>query len=91
MHKQALKRIGLTIEDYERIFAKQKGLCVICEQPETGSKNKKLSADHCHISGVFRGLLCNRCNRAIGLFGDNPDLLDAAASYLRFHSFKKAG
>jgi hypothetical protein len=39
--------------------------------------------DHNHSSGKVRGLLCNRCNRAIGMFEDSPELLLSAISYLQ--------
>jgi hypothetical protein len=38
--------------------------------------------DHCHNTGVFRGILCNKCNRGIGLLEDDPARCRAAASYL---------
>src|ERR1043166_3270839 len=88
MHKQALAKLGLTLADYNRMYDEQDGCCAICKEPESGNKNQKLSADHCHESGVFRGLLCNRCNRAMGLFRDDPEILEAAANYLRSHALK---
>src|SRR5882724_12058950 len=81
--KQRLqKNFGLSIEQYDEMFLKQGGLCHICHLPET-SKNsrkeiKKLAVDHNHITGKIRGLLCAKCNQAIGLLGDSPDRLRAA-------------
>lgn len=80
-----LKKHGLTLEDYERMHAEQNGLCIICGRPETTKKNGKvqlLTVEHCHRTSKVRGLTCNRCNRGMGMFGDDPALLRAAASYL---------
>lgn len=54
------------------------GLCDIC-----GRVEKPLHVDHCHATGAFRGLLCHKCNSALGLMRDDPVLLETAARYLR--------
>ena len=57
----------------------------ICGRVETGTfrgKRRQLAADHCHESGVPRALLCMDCNRALGMFRDDPTLLRAAAAEL---------
>lgn len=71
---------GITEEDYENLFEKQNGQCAIC------GKNIKLVVDHNHETGKIRALLCGNCNRGIGIFQDNPNLLYKAASYLKKHS-----
>ena len=79
-------KYGITFEDYGTILKKQKGLCAICFHPEKLAKYGNilfLCVDHCHKTGKIRGLLCNACNRALGLLDDSPDRLDMAASYLR--------
>ena len=43
--------------------------------------------DHDHTTGLFRGWLCANCNKALGLVGENPAILDALAKYLRCTSF----
>lgn len=81
-----LRGYGLTTDDYEAMVSAQGGVCAICEMPETSiaptGKARSLSVDHDHETGAVRGLLCGRCNRAIGLFADDPDRLRAAAGYL---------
>lgn len=74
-----LRTFGLTIEDYEAILDAQDGACAICLQPP-GKMN--LSVDHCHKTGMVRGLLCQLCNLALGQFGDNLQKLRSACYYL---------
>jgi hypothetical protein len=69
----------------------QNWLCVICGEPETSVSVKsgeirELAIDHCHTHGHARGLLCNNCNRAIGLLKDDPAILRKAADYLDSHT-----
>ncbi len=82
-----LKLYGLDQEQYQRLLHEQQGRCAICRQPEryvdsrTGEP-RRLAVDHSHASGQVRGLLCGACNRGVGQFQDNPDLLRRAADYL---------
>lgn len=50
--------------------------CVICGSEE------KLVVDHDHKTGAIRGMLCNHCNRGLGHFRDDPELLEFARIYL---------
>jgi hypothetical protein len=45
-------------------------------------ESEKLCLDHKHGTDFVRGKLCHNCNRALGLFQDNPELLRKAANYL---------
>lgn len=70
------------------LFWLQGGVCAICKQPETVVHSKSgraqpLSVDHDHETGVVRGLLCHRCNVAVGLLQNSPEFADAVADYLR--------
>ena len=80
-----LKRLGIkpTPELIEKIES-HSGKCDICGAPGDG-RWSELSIDHCHGSGMYRGMLCSRCNRALGLFKYDPNLLNAAIEYLDQH------
>lgn len=70
---------NLTEEDRQKIEEFQLRVCAISGVPPRG---QRLAVDHCHKSGLIRGLLHWRMNRAIAMFNDDPKLLRAAADYL---------
>jgi hypothetical protein len=74
-------KFGVTLEEYERLLVLQDGVCAICKRP--CSSGRRLAVDHCHKTGMIRGLLCKACNTAIGFLDDSTHLLDRAMSYLR--------
>ena len=78
--------VPMSEEEYESRLALQGGVCAICGREETSSsKNggiKRLAKDHCHVTGEWRGLLCGKCNKALGLFGDDPATLQRAMNYI---------
>ena len=79
-----LKRMfGITLEKYQSMAEKQDGKCAICNKEEDCKRNKVLCVDHDHDTGEIRGLLCNTCNRGLGLFKDSVDSLQAAIKYLK--------
>lgn len=79
---QALKKYGLTLEEYNVLFESQNKSCAICE---TSSPKSKLGfcVDHDHATGKVRGILCHSCNTGIGLLEDNPAIMGKAADYIR--------
>ena len=81
---------GITIQDYDRMLKEQNKVCAICKSKElltnhVSKKRQRLSVDHDHATGKVRGLLCSRCNKALGLFYDDPSILKAATEYLIQH------
>lgn len=76
-----LKRLyGITPEDYDNIFTSQGGVCAICAR--VSPDGRRLHVDHCHESNTVRGLLCHDCNRGLGIFRDNEEILQKAIKYL---------
>jgi hypothetical protein len=84
--KSLLKsRYGITAEEYDALLEKQNGKCAICGSSNGGGRglNSRLAVDHNHSTGEVRGLLCSMCNQGIGMFKDNPEILEIASSYLK--------
>ena len=76
-------KYGIDIEQYNQILKDQNYQCAICGcTTQKHSYQKNFNIDHNHETGEVRGLLCTACNRALGLFKDNPDILRKAAEYL---------
>jgi hypothetical protein len=71
-------KYGLTVEEYDKMLIAQGGKC-ICGR----NHKNRLHVDHNHKNGEIRGLLCYRCNYALGLLGDDPQNLEKLANYLR--------
>ncbi len=88
------KSYGITYAERDALILAQGGVCAVCNKPpECGphSSSRQLQLDHCHGTGAIRGMLCTHCNRALGLFKDDPRVLRAAADYLeRFDPPPKA-
>lgn len=79
-NKHLRHQYGITLAQYDAMLAAQGSGCAVCGVPSSG--DRKLSVDHCHVTGRVRGLLCSRCNYALGQFDDRPELLRQAAIYL---------
>jgi hypothetical protein len=79
---------GLTWAAYKEMMDSQGGKCAICRtdfdlSDEHGRVGKnKPCVDHCHETHKVRGILCGQCNRGLGFFSDNADVLQSAISYL---------
>lgn len=84
--KHLLKRHGLTVEAHAAMLSAQDRKCAICFREGGSTLRTMLVVDHDHGNGKVRSLLCQRCNRGIGLFRDDPRLLTLAATYLDRHA-----
>jgi deoxycytidylate deaminase len=69
---------GVTQEEYDAKLLAQAGLCAICRLPS----KRSLAVDHNHDTEAIRGLLCDLCNRGLGLLRDSPEILQQALNYL---------
>ena len=77
-YKDNLKRrYGMEVEEYVSMCNEQQGACAICRE-----FTPRLCVDHNHETGKVRGLLCHRCNVALGHFNDDVQRIADAISYL---------
>jgi hypothetical protein len=77
--RHLMSKYGLTKADKTKMHQKQNGSCAICKEDVLLSD---IVVDHCHTTGKVRGLLCNACNKAIGLLKDDPKRCIVMARYL---------
>jgi len=77
-------RTGVSEEAYEALSQSQNGKCAICHRLAIEVEDgRALAADHDHVSGRVRGLLCRPCNTALGLLADDASRLRSAIEYLK--------
>jgi hypothetical protein len=96
LRKREVARIhGLSIEQYDELINSQNNLCATCGKAETrlgrdGKTITPLCVDHCHIcetkeKHIIRGLLCHKCNTAMGKLHDDIDTIKNIIAYLENH------
>ena len=77
-------KFGITEIQYNEMLKNQNNACAICKSEESGDiRTVALAVDHCHKTGVVRGLLCSSCNKAIGFLKDSVQNLESAIEYLK--------
>lgn len=73
--------INLSYEGYEALLVTQEYRCAVCGT-HASDLNKALAVDHDHDTGKVRGLLCDSCNKAVGLLQDDPEIAMRIGLYL---------
>lgn len=81
-----LYTFGISVEQYDALLEAQEGKCAVCREPEIVVRRdrggQRLVVDHCHSTGKIRGLLCTKCNSALGNMHDSTELLKKLLNYL---------
>lgn len=78
--KKLLDLYGIDADEYDTIYSEQDGKCKICNK--ICQSGKQLAVDHCHATGKVRGLLCIRCNNALGALDDNVEVMKKMIDYV---------
>ncbi len=71
---------GINQAEYDALFERQGCRCAACKTTDNGKR--RWSVDHDHETGRIRGILCLKCNTALGMLNDSPYLLTALLQYL---------
>ena len=77
-----IKKFNVDFKRYHKMLKSQGHRCGICKSKLESSRYTKFAVDHCHKTGVVRGLLCTNCNTALGLLKDSKERLLSAIKYL---------
>lgn len=77
----AKNRAKCSPEEFTRLFSVQEGKCAICGTHQSEMR-RRIAVDHCHKTNRIRGLLCDNCNRCLGLLKDSKEFLMLAFNYL---------
>lgn len=81
---------GIGTEQFDALLSAQNGACALCGTTlDRSSKVSSPHVDHCHQTGVVRGILCHHCNVLLGHARESSALLRAAINYLDAHGNKE--
>lgn len=80
-NQQLQRTYGISQEEYLNLLEAQEGVCDICLN--TCPTGRNLAVDHHHKTGRVRGLLCIKCNQAIGMLHEDKEIILRALDYLK--------
>ena len=75
------KAYGIGLEEYNQLFENQQGCCAVCGIHQS-ELTRSLAVDHCHTTGAIRGLLCSKCNTALGLLNESEQIMKNLIKYM---------
>lgn len=76
------KSFNLSLAEYDALFAQQGNVCAICKtDTNKGGYGENFHVDHCHETKIIRGILCGKCNVALGSL-ESIELLQSAMEYI---------
>lgn len=87
-NSRLMAKYGIRRHQFDELLARQDGRCAACRTADNGVNNRtgegarKWSVDHDHDTGQIRGILCHRCNSALGMLDDSAYRLTALLDYL---------
>ena len=86
-HNKLKKAYGIGLEEYNKLFKDQEGCCAVCGIHQS-ELTRSLAVDHCHTTGKIRGLLCNKCNTALGLLNESEEIMKNLINYVQLKKAK---
>lgn len=86
-HYGLMKLYGISITTWDKILKSQNNVCAICKIH--GTDNNPLVMDHSHKTNINRGIICKKCNFALGLLNDNENIIWNILEYLKKYEWEK--
>jgi hypothetical protein len=77
------RTFGMTLVEYDAMLEAQGGGCAVCG--DIPAEGKSFHVDH--LEDEVRGILCVRCNNALGLLRERAELAEIAVDYLASGGF----
>lgn len=84
--RSLIAKYGITLQQKKDMHIAQNESCLICIEP---MRFEDAKVDHCHKSGVVRGILCDLCNTALGSLKENPESMRRMIEYVLKHNGDK--
>ena len=76
------KKYRISLKQYKGMLKRQGYKCAICGKPQKDER-RNFAVDHCHRTGIIRGILCNFCNaRLLKHLGDDIPRAKGLVRYL---------
>jgi hypothetical protein len=85
-NRHLVRTYGITVEDKQRMWESQNGLCSVCNKPLPDTFQRDCQVEHCHTTGRVRSLAHWYCNVIVGVMENHPTLLHDVESYLDLHN-----
>lgn len=82
MAYKRMKKYGMSQDDFDALLEKQGMACAICHRDDWPGKHLP-HVDHDHKSGKIRGILCSKCNTALGLVNESLEIIKSMENYIR--------
>jgi DNA-binding transcriptional MerR regulator len=74
------RKYGMSEDEFHSLLSLQQGRCAICGTINFGGRGYQV--DHNHQTGKVRGILCFRCNTAIGFIDESMETVGKIIAYL---------
>ncbi len=83
LNRHLLRKYDMTIEDKQRMWDEQKGLCAVCFKPLPDIYNRDCQVEHDHATNKVRSLAHWYCNMVVGVMENHPVMLEDVVAYLK--------
>jgi len=80
-NQNLIQKYGITLDEWNVLLDSQNGTCAICKSKDP-KDIRGWHTDHCHSTGVVRGILCRDCNIGLGHYQIMKTMQDVVEKYI---------